>query len=49
MNLAGRLQIALGDKVIDVSDASGGRFDADPQAVYDRWDEFVGMEFLPAH
>ena len=42
MNLAGRLQITLGDKVIDVSDASGGRFDADPQAVYDRWDEFVG-------
>ncbi|MDV6264590.1 fumarylacetoacetate hydrolase family protein [Rhodococcoides yunnanense] len=41
MNLSGRLQIALQDKVIDVADASGGRFEADPQAVYDRWDEFV--------
>ncbi|WP_280401412.1 fumarylacetoacetate hydrolase family protein [Nocardia carnea] len=41
MNLAGRLQIAMGDKVIDVADASGGRFDADPQVIYDRWDEFI--------
>jgi 2-keto-4-pentenoate hydratase/2-oxohepta-3-ene-1,7-dioic acid hydratase in catechol pathway len=40
LNLAGRLVVAAGDRLVDVHDASGGRFSADPQAVYDRWDEF---------
>ncbi len=41
-NLAGRLVIITGAGAIDVATASDGRFDADPQAVYDRWPEFVG-------
>jgi 2,4-diketo-3-deoxy-L-fuconate hydrolase len=42
-NLAGRLVIQVGDEgVVDVEWASGGLFPADPQGVYDRWDELVG-------
>jgi 2-keto-4-pentenoate hydratase/2-oxohepta-3-ene-1,7-dioic acid hydratase in catechol pathway len=41
-NLAGRLVIITGAGAIDVATASDGRFDADPQAVYDRWPEFIG-------
>lgn len=37
----GRLVVAAGDDWADVETASDGRFSADPQAVYDRWDEFV--------
>lgn len=38
---AGRLTLMTGVRTgIDVQTASGGRFGADPQAVYDRWDEF---------
>lgn len=39
-NLSNRLTLFTGQGAIDVEQASGGRFGADPQAVYDRWDEF---------
>jgi 2-keto-4-pentenoate hydratase/2-oxohepta-3-ene-1,7-dioic acid hydratase in catechol pathway len=39
-NLSGRLVLLRGDKAIDVADASSGRFSADPQAIYDHWNEF---------
>jgi 2-keto-4-pentenoate hydratase/2-oxohepta-3-ene-1,7-dioic acid hydratase in catechol pathway len=40
-NAAGRLVIVAGDQLgLDVETASDGRFSADPQAVFDRWDEF---------
>jgi 2-keto-4-pentenoate hydratase/2-oxohepta-3-ene-1,7-dioic acid hydratase in catechol pathway len=40
-NLSGRLTLLVGDAgAVDVERASGGRFTSDPQAVYDRWDEF---------
>lgn len=38
---AGRLVVAQGDQWFDVETASSGAFLADPQAVYDRWDDFV--------
>ena len=37
---AGRLCLQEGSELGDVATASGGRFDAAPQAVYARWDEF---------
>jgi len=44
-NVAGRLSIVVGDpdelRAVDVANASGGLFSSDPQAVYDRWDEFT--------
>jgi 2-keto-4-pentenoate hydratase/2-oxohepta-3-ene-1,7-dioic acid hydratase in catechol pathway len=40
-NLDGRLVILTGAGAIDVERASGGRFGADPQAVYQRWAEFT--------
>ena len=40
-NLDGRLVIVTGAGAIDVERASGGRFGADPQAVYQRWAEFA--------
>ena len=40
-NLDGRLVILTGAGGIDVERASGGRFGADPQAVYPRWAEFT--------
>jgi 2,4-diketo-3-deoxy-L-fuconate hydrolase len=40
-NLDGRLVILTGVGALDVERASGGRFGADPQAVYDRWAEFA--------
>lgn len=39
-NVAGRLAVAAGDQWVDVELASGGTFSSDPQAVYDRWEEF---------
>ncbi|MFJ8844773.1 fumarylacetoacetate hydrolase family protein [Streptomyces cyaneofuscatus] len=39
-NLSGRLALIADDRAIDVEQASGGTFSADPQAVYERWDEF---------
>jgi len=40
-NVGGRLAIGAGDGWVDVAHASGDNFLSDPQAVYDRWDEFV--------
>ncbi|MDR3069905.1 MAG: fumarylacetoacetate hydrolase family protein [Propionibacteriaceae bacterium] len=41
-NLSGRLVlIGDGEVTLDVEKASGGRFGASPQAVYDHWDEFA--------
>jgi 2,4-didehydro-3-deoxy-L-rhamnonate hydrolase len=38
---AGRLTLMTGARMgVDVQTASDGQFGADPQAVYDRWDEF---------
>ncbi|MEZ0075494.1 fumarylacetoacetate hydrolase family protein [Planotetraspora sp. GP83] len=39
-NIDGRLALVQGSVALDVERASGGRFGADPQAVFDRWDEF---------
>lgn len=39
-NLAGRLVLIRGDRAVDVEQASGGLFPADPQAVYARWARF---------
>ena len=36
-NLSGRLTIFTDEGAVDVERASGGRFGADPQAVYERW------------
>jgi 2-keto-4-pentenoate hydratase/2-oxohepta-3-ene-1,7-dioic acid hydratase in catechol pathway len=33
------LSLLVGNGAVDVEKASGGRFDADPDAVFDRWDE----------
>ncbi|MGW4092687.1 fumarylacetoacetate hydrolase family protein [Nocardia sp. NPDC004750] len=38
---SGRMCLVSGDKVIDVEQASGGRFPADPLAVFERWAAFV--------
>jgi 2,4-didehydro-3-deoxy-L-rhamnonate hydrolase len=40
-NLDGRLVILTDAGAMDVEQASGGRFGADPQAVYGRWAEFA--------
>ena len=40
-NLRQRLSLIAGEGAIDVHTASGGRFDADPAAVYPRWPEFT--------
>jgi 2-keto-4-pentenoate hydratase/2-oxohepta-3-ene-1,7-dioic acid hydratase in catechol pathway len=42
-NLAGRLTViaaGTGDTAVDVAEASGGRFPADPQAIFTEWDAF---------
>ena len=39
-NQGGRLVLLAGDGGIDVESASNGRFGADPQAIYARWQEF---------
>jgi 2,4-didehydro-3-deoxy-L-rhamnonate hydrolase len=39
-NLDGRLTLFRDGGAVDVEQASGGAFPADPQAVYRRWDEF---------
>lgn len=41
INIDNRLHIRSGSADIDVAAASEGQFAADPQAIYDRWDEFV--------
>lgn len=40
-NINGRLAVASGDGWVDAAKASGGRFEPDPQAIYERWDEFT--------
>lgn len=40
-NLAGRLTILAGGSEVDVEQASNGEFGADPQAIYERWEEFI--------
>jgi len=40
-NVGGRLVLMGPDGPVDVERASAGHFVADPQTVYDRWDEFV--------
>jgi 2-keto-4-pentenoate hydratase/2-oxohepta-3-ene-1,7-dioic acid hydratase in catechol pathway len=40
-NLSGRLVLLSGNRALDVEQASEGRFTSNPQAVYERWDEFV--------
>jgi 2,4-diketo-3-deoxy-L-fuconate hydrolase len=40
-NLSHRLTLFTDEGAIDVERASDGRFGADPQAVYGRWDEFT--------
>jgi 2-keto-4-pentenoate hydratase/2-oxohepta-3-ene-1,7-dioic acid hydratase in catechol pathway len=39
-NLSGRLNLITDGRAVDVERASGGLFAADPQAVYERWQEF---------
>jgi len=40
-NVDGRLVLLDGDRGLDVAKTSNGRFEADPQAIYERWDEFL--------
>jgi 2,4-diketo-3-deoxy-L-fuconate hydrolase len=40
-NLNERLALITADGAIDVERASGGRFSADPQAAFERWDELL--------
>ncbi|UGT61840.1 fumarylacetoacetate hydrolase family protein [Nocardia asteroides] len=44
-NQSGRLKLVVGDTVVDVEDASGGRFSAQPQLIFERWNEF--LEWAP--
>ncbi|MCX5400753.1 fumarylacetoacetate hydrolase family protein [Streptomyces sp. NBC_00102] len=39
-NLSGRLALVTGERAVDVHEASDHRFSADPQAIFERWDEF---------
>jgi 2-keto-4-pentenoate hydratase/2-oxohepta-3-ene-1,7-dioic acid hydratase in catechol pathway len=39
-NVSGRVAILLDDRMIDIQSASDGRFPSDPQAIFERWDEF---------
>jgi 2,4-didehydro-3-deoxy-L-rhamnonate hydrolase len=41
-NLSGRLVIVSDGNAVDVEKTSGGRFSADPEAIYSRWAEFRG-------
>jgi 2-keto-4-pentenoate hydratase/2-oxohepta-3-ene-1,7-dioic acid hydratase in catechol pathway len=40
-NHGGRLSLVVDDGLIDVAEASGGQFSPDPQAIYERWGEFL--------
>ncbi|MEV3991066.1 fumarylacetoacetate hydrolase family protein [Streptomyces sp. NPDC049837] len=46
-NLDGRLVLVDDDGAVDVHDASGGLFPSDPQAVFDRWAEFLDWARSP--
>src|SRR5215813_2824275 len=39
-NCDGRLVLVDGNRLLDVQTAGGGRFGADPQSVYESWDDF---------
>ncbi|MGH9274055.1 MAG: fumarylacetoacetate hydrolase family protein [Acidimicrobiales bacterium] len=39
-NVDGRAALVLGDQIADVATASDGRFDPDPMALYEQWEEF---------
>ena len=39
-NVGGRAALVVGDRAVDVERASGGRFGADPQALFDDWSAF---------
>jgi 2,4-diketo-3-deoxy-L-fuconate hydrolase len=47
LNVAGRLSIPTSGGLIDVETESAGKFGADPQAVYEQWDEF--RDWASAH
>ncbi|XVV37622.1 fumarylacetoacetate hydrolase family protein [Streptomyces sp. CA-100214] len=57
-NLSGRLTLIVDGRAVDVEKSSDGRFSADPQAVYEHWEEFrswaaaadlpAGASFEPA-
>lgn len=47
INYDGRLGLLVGSTAVDVHRASNGLFDPDPQAVYDRWEEFVAWAATP--
>ncbi|WP_131736929.1 fumarylacetoacetate hydrolase family protein [Actinomadura roseirufa] len=48
-NSGDRLYIVRGERAHDVAEISQGRFSPDPQAIYERWDEFLGWaDALPA-
>ncbi|MFC9227697.1 fumarylacetoacetate hydrolase family protein [Streptomyces decoyicus] len=47
-NLGDRLVLVLDDGAVDVEKASGGVFPSDPQAVFDRWEEFTEWARTPA-
>ena len=40
-NLDGRLSLIVDDGVVDVTEASNGRFGPDPMNAYDDWDAFA--------
>lgn len=40
-NLKGRLALLIDGKAVDVAEASAGKFDPDPQAIWPKWDAFV--------
>lgn len=59
-NVLGRATVVTAEGGIDVERASDGRFAADPQALYDRWEEFcdfaagctaesTGLDPIPLH
>ncbi|WNV83011.1 fumarylacetoacetate hydrolase family protein [Umezawaea sp. Da 62-37] len=39
VNSAGRASVLTDDGLVDIESASGGAFSADPQALFDRWDD----------
>lgn len=47
-NLAGRLVLQVGGRVVDVERASAGRFGPDPAAAFERWEELVAWAHATA-
>lgn len=42
-NVADQAVLVLGDEVVDIAAASGGRFGPDPMSLFDDWDAFVAF------